>query len=153
MTLSIDPVLMPTQPIQWGPCFETEKRRLNHRGQGPVHIYILHAHVHKTHTRTQTHIYTTPQRPLRCLADGAGIVSFNDGEASPAEASVSSILSGVLCRLSTPTWHQCRAEERQRGMFKSQWRAGGKKLAFDWIKVCRRLRNNTENRSLLIRHA
>lgn len=51
----------------------------------------MHAHVHKAHTQTHH-----PQRPVRCLADGAGVVSFNDGKASPGEACLSSILSGVF---------------------------------------------------------
>lgn len=107
--------------MQHAACFENEKKtkkhRLNRRGQGPAHIYIC------THMFTE-HTHAHPQRPLRCLADWAGVVSFNDGEAS-----ASAILSGVFCRLSTPTWHRCRAEKRRRGRFKSQWWAGGGKSA------------------------
>lgn len=97
LTLFIDPVLTPTQPIQSVSRFANIKHRLNlRRRQGPVNISILHAHFHKAHTHTHTlrHVYH-PRRPLCCRADGAGVVSFNDGEASPGEASLSNILSGV----------------------------------------------------------
>lgn len=49
----------------------------------------------QVHVYKHTHTYP-PQRPLCYLgAQGAAVVSFNDGEAGPGEASLSSILCGV----------------------------------------------------------
>lgn len=64
-----------------------------------------------------------PQTAQWCVADGADVVNFNDGEASPGEACLCSILSGAFCALSTPTRQQCRAWKRQHGTFKSHLRA------------------------------
>lgn len=57
-----------------------------------------------------------PQTAQWCVADGADVVNFNDGEASPGEACLCSILSGAfLCSQHTnkttmqgmeeATWH------------------------------------------------
>ncbi len=45
---------------------------------------------------TQTRDTCAVPIDLCTAADGAGVVSFNDGEASPGEAGLSSILSGVF---------------------------------------------------------
>ena len=81
--------------------------------------YYKHIFTKRTHTHTHTHVYH-PQRPLCCRADGAGVVSFNDGEASPGEASLSNILSGACA----DSAHQHDTDVGQgtgkRGTFKSQ---------------------------------
>lgn len=119
-----------------------KNKRLTFRGQGLVHIYIcLHMFAG---THTHTHVYH-PHRPLCYLADGAGVVSFNDGEASPGEACLSSILSGVSANSATPSWHQCRAEKRQSGSFELQWWAekSAKVVGSVWIALSLHLRNSS----------
>lgn len=109
LILLIDPVLLLTQPHKYiySACrvLQTEKKKTLIESQGTRTSTHLHMHTHVHKTNTHTHTCTIPKDLCACLADGAGVVSFNDGEASPGEASLSSIpVSGVFfCRLSTPT--------------------------------------------------
>lgn len=103
-----DPVLWSCidarSPIQCEPCFQTVWIT---EGKG-WYTFTYYTHADKTHTHTR--ICTIPQRPLCCLDVGAAIVIFNDGEAGPGEASVSTILSGVF----TDSAHQYDTDVGQR---------------------------------------
>lgn len=121
-----------------------------------MHLH-MHAHVVKAHTDTHPHRHkhacTGPQRPLRCLAVGAGVVSFNDGEASAGEASLSSILSRVFAQSAHQRDTDVGHRRGKRGTFKSQRWAEKKSaavVAFGWKAAWLHSRNGgSENRSQL----
>lgn len=124
----IDAISMLAEPIQRVPCFANRKTSIESSGtRTRTHLHITHTHVRQAHTQT-----VSRDLCAALLMEPVLLVLMMEGPVQVKQHPL-----WCFCRLSAPTWHQCRAEKRQRGMFKSHWWAGKKKCYGSslWIRV------------------